>query len=73
MESCGAYKQVDYRSPADKRAAKLLDSSTVHDESIYAVDMLWAEETIILPDNYYSSSIQLKLLEKRLAKDPHSR
>ena len=35
--------------------------------------MLWAEESIMLPDNYYSSFVQLKLLEKRLAKDPHLR
>ena len=27
----------------------------------------------MLPDNYYSSLVQLKLLEKRLAKDPHLR
>ena len=27
----------------------------------------------MLPDNYYSSLVQLKSLEKRLAKDPHLR
>ena len=35
--------------------------------------MLWAEESIMLPDNYYSSLVQLKSLEKRLPKDPHLR
>ena len=35
--------------------------------------MLWAEESIMLPDNYYSSLLQLKSLKKRLAKDPHLR
>ena len=35
--------------------------------------MLWAEESIMLPDNYYSSLVQLKLSEKRLAKDTHLR
>ena len=35
--------------------------------------MLWAEESIKLPDNYYSSLVQLKSLEKRLAKHPHLR
>ncbi|XP_063717837.1 uncharacterized protein LOC134844942 [Symsagittifera roscoffensis] len=73
IESYGAYKQVDSRSAEDKRAAKILDSSTVHDGSRYAVGMLWAEESIMLPDNYYSSLVQLKSLEKRLAKDPHLR
>ena len=73
IESYGAYKQVDSRSAEDKTAAKMLDSSTVHDGSRYAVGMLWAEESIMLPDNYYSSLVQLKSLEKRLAKDPHLR
>ena len=73
IESYGAYKQVNSRSAEDKRAAKILDSSTVHDGSRYAVGMLWAEESIMLPDNYYSSLVQLKSLEKRLAKDPHLR
>ncbi|XP_063728551.1 uncharacterized protein LOC134856114 [Symsagittifera roscoffensis] len=73
IESYGAYKQVDSPSTEDKRAAKILDTSTVHDGSRNAVGMLWAEESIMLPDNYYSSLVQLKSLEKRLAKDPHLR
>ena len=73
IESNGAYKQVDSRSAEDKRAAKILYSSTVHDGSRYAVGMLWAEKSIMLPDNHYSSLVQLKLLEKCLAKDPHLR
>ena len=32
--------------------------------------MLWAEDDVQLPYNYYSSLIQLKSLEKRLNKDP---
>ena len=73
IESYGAYKQVNCRSAEDKRAAKILDSSTVHDGSRFAVGMLWAEESIMLPDNYYSFLVQLKSLEKRLAKNPHFR
>ena len=73
IESYGAYKQVNSRSAEDKRAAKILDSSTVHDGSRYAVGMLWAEKSNMLPDNYYSALVQLKSLEKRLAKDPHLR
>ena len=73
IESNGAYKHINYRSAEDERAAKLLDSSTVHDGSRYAVGVLWAEESIMLPDNYYSSLVHLESLEKRLAKDPHLR
>ena len=71
MESFGSYEQVDSRSVEDKRVAKILDSSTVHAGSRYAVRMLWAEESIMLPDNYCSSLVQSKSLKKPLAKDPH--
>ena len=33
------------------------------------VGMLWAEDNIELPNNYFSALVQLKSLEKRLAKD----
>ena len=53
--------------------SQLLKSIVAIDGSRYAVGMLWAEESIMLPDNYYSSLVQLKSFEKRLAKDPHLR
>ena len=31
--------------------------------------MLWVEDDVTLPNNFYSSLVQLKSLEKRLAKD----
>ena len=33
------------------------------------VGMLWAEDNIELPNNYFSALVQLKSMEKRLAKD----
>ena len=31
--------------------------------------MLWADDNIQLPNNYFSSLVQLKSLEKRLSRD----
>ena len=70
LESYGAYKNVDPRSAADQRAAKILETTTIHDGERYSVGMLWAEDDVQLPNNYYSSLVQLKSLEKRLDKDP---
>ena len=69
MESYGAFKQVDSRSTADARAEKILDDKTYHDGSRYQVGMLWAEDDSSLPNNYFSALVQLKSLERRLAKD----
>ena len=69
MESYGAFKQVDSRSAADARAEKILDDTTYHDGSRYRVGMLWAEDDSSLPNNYFSALVQLKSLERRLAKD----
>ena len=69
MESFGAYVQADPRSASDKRANKILETTTIHDGERYSVGMLWVEDDVALPNNYYSSLVQLKSLEKRLAKD----
>ena len=69
MESFGAYVQADPRSASDKRANKILETITTHDGERYSVGMLWVEDDVALPNNYYSSLVQLKSLEKRLAKD----
>ena len=68
LESYGTFKQADPRSSADKRAQKILDSTTIHDGSRYVVGMLWADDNIHLPDNFYASLVQFKSLEKRLEK-----
>ena len=66
MESYGAFKQVDARSAADKRALSVLKNDTFHD------GMLWNDKESTLPNNYFSSLAQLSL-EKRLDKDPSLR
>ena len=73
LESYGAFKQVDARSAADNRALSLLKNDTFHDGERYIVPMLWNDKEITLPNNYFSSLIQLKYLERRLDKDPSLR
>ena len=48
---------------------EILENTTVDKGKRYNVGMLWAEDNIELPNNYYSALVQLKSLEKRLAKD----
>ena len=69
MESYGALKHVDPRSSSDARAHEILENTTVHNGKRYNVGMLWAEDNIELPNNYFAALVQLKSLEKRLAKD----
>ena len=69
MESNGALKQVDPRSSSDASAHEIFENTTVHNGKRYNVGMLWAEDNIELPNNYFSALVQLKSLEKRLAKD----
>ena len=69
MESYGAYKQVDPRSAADARAQEILETTTFHNSQRYDVGMLWADDNIQLPNNYFSSLVMLKSLEKRLSRD----
>ena len=68
LESFGASKQVNPRSAADARAHEILESTTIHNGLRYDVGMLWAADNTKSPSNYFSL-VQLKSLEKRLAKD----
>ena len=69
MESYGALKQVDPRSAADARVHDILEKTTVHNGKRYDVGLLWTEDNIELPYNYFSVLVQLKALEKQLTKD----
>ena len=69
MESYGALRQVDPRSAVDARAHDILENTTVHNGKRYNIGMLWAEDNIELPNNYFSALVQLKSLEKQLTKD----
>ena len=69
MESYGAFKQVDPRSAADARAQEILETTTFHNGQRYDVGMLWANDNVQLPNNYFSSLVQIKSLEKWLSRD----
>ena len=69
IESYGAYKQFDPRSAADVRAQEILETTIFHNWQRYDVSMLWADDNIQLPNNYFSSLVQLMSLEKRLLRD----
>ena len=73
MESYGTMKEVDPRSSADRRAVEILEKTTTHDCQRDQVGMLWANDNLDLPNNYYSALVQLKSLEKRLSKDEELR
>ena len=68
MESYGVKKQVDPRSVAGARAQEIVETTTFHNGQRYDVDML-ADDNIQLPNNYFSSLVQLKYVEKRLLRD----
>ena len=53
MESYGTLKQVDPRSSADARGLDFLENTTVHNGKNYDVGMLWAEDKIELPNNFF--------------------
>ena len=58
LESYGAFKQVDARSAANKRALSILKNDTFHDGERYIVPMLWNDKESSLPNNYFSSLAQ---------------
>ena len=70
VESIWAYKQVEPRYAADACAQKILQDTTYHDLCRYHVGMLWADDQISLPKNFFIERVQLKSLEPRLGKDP---
>ena len=69
IESYGAYKQFDPRSAVAARAQEILETTTFHNWQRYDIGMLWADDNIQLPKNYFSSLVQLMSLEKRLSRD----
>ena len=73
LESYGAFKQVDARSAADKRALSVLKNDTFHDDERYIVPMLWNDKESSLPNNLFFLLSSIKVLEKRLDKDPSLR
>ena len=59
IESYGAFKQVEPRSLSDARAQEILETTTFNNGQRYDLGMLWADHNIQLPNNYFSSLVQL--------------
>ena len=68
MDSYGTFKQADPRSAADARAQEILETTTFRNGQRYDVGMLWADDNIQLRNNFFSSLVQPKSLEKRLSR-----
>ena len=56
-------------SKEEQRAIKTLEQTTRFNGERYEVGLLWREEEVRLPNNFYSAMGQLKSLERRLQKD----
>ena len=73
IESFGANKPVEPRSAADRGAHEIFENTTVHDGLRYDIGILWAADNTKLPNNYFSSLVQLKSLKRRLGQDEELR
>ena len=69
MELYGAYKQVDPQSAANAREQEKHGITTFHNGQIYDVGVLLSDSNIQLPNNYFSSLVQLNSRKKRLPRD----
>ena len=56
-------------SKEEQRAIKTLEQTTRFNSERYEVGLLWREDKVKLPNNFYSAMGQLKSLERRLQKD----
>ena len=73
MQSFLADKQVNPRSSTDARANEVHENTTIDRGLINSVGMLQADDNTKLPNNYFSTLVQLKSLEKWLAPDEDAR
>ena len=69
IESYASNCDVTGHSKEEKRATKTLEQTTRFNGERYEVGLLWREEEMKLPNNFYSAMGQLKSLERRLQKD----
>ena len=68
-ESYASNCDVTGHSKDEKRAINTLEQTTRFTGERYEVGLLWREEEVKLPNNFYSAMGQLKSLERRLQKD----
>ena len=57
------------RSKNEQRAIKTLQQTTRFTGEWYEVVLLWWEDEVKIPKNFYSAMVRLKFLEGRLQKD----
>ena len=69
IESYASNSDVTGHSKKEQRAIKTLEQTTRLTGARYKVGLLWREEEVKLPNNFYSAMGQLKSLEPRLQKD----
>ena len=73
IESYASNFDVTGHSKDEQRAIKTLEQTTRFNGERYEVGLLWREEEMKLPNNFYSAMGQLKSLERRLQKDETQR
>ena len=69
IESYASNCDVTGDSKEEQRAIKTLEQTTRFNGERYEVGLLWREDEVKLPNNFYSAMGQLKSLERRLQKD----
>ena len=69
IESYASKCDVTGHLKDEQRAIKTLEQNTRFNDERYEIGLLWREEEVKLPNNFYSAMGQLKSLERRLQKD----
>ena len=69
IESYASNCDVTGHSKEEQRAIKMLEQTTRFNDERYEVGLLWREDEVKLPNNFYSAMGQLKSLERRQQKD----
>ena len=69
IESYASNCDVTGNSKEEQRAIKTLEQTTRFNVERYEVGLLWREDEVKLPNNFYCAMGQLKSLERRLQKD----
>ena len=69
VESYASNRDVTGHSKEEQRGLMTLEQTTRFNGKIYEVGLLWRQDEVKLPNNFYSAMRQLKSLERRLQKE----
>ena len=69
METYASVCDVSGRSKEEERALSILERTTKHNGERDEGSLMWADDNLDLPNNYYSAYQQFLSMEKRLEKD----